>query len=64
MNPMSKPCPLCRCCDSEPGTLGDPDLGPVCAECYAWLTIVRAPLGNIGSSIGISVCSNEATSDE
>ena len=64
MNPESKPRPLYRCCESEQGTLGDPNLGPVCADCYAWLTIVRYTLQKIGSRIGFGDCSNKATTDE
>ena len=44
--------------------LGDPNLGPVCAECYAWLTIVRATIGKIGARIGIGSCSNDVIGDE
>jgi hypothetical protein len=51
--------PLCRRCESAPGTLGDPHLGPVCADCYALLTIARAALEEVGPIAGIGVCSNE-----
>ena len=42
MNAKSKRRPLCRCCESEPGILADPHLGPVCSDCYAMLTATRA----------------------
>ena len=48
MNPESKLLPLCLCCESEPGILGDPHLGPVCPDCYAMLTATRVTLEKIG----------------
>ena len=51
--------PLCHCCESAPGTLGDPHLGPVCADCYACLTAARSVLEVIGRLVGIGACSNE-----
>ncbi len=60
--PMStklKPHPLCRCCESEPGILGDPNLGPVCPECYASLTVIRITLEKIGPLVGFGACSND-----
>src|SRR4029434_10973718 len=52
MNPKTKRRPLCRCCESAPGTLGDPHLGHVCSECYAELTAIRAMLEKIGAAVG------------
>jgi hypothetical protein len=51
--------PLCRCCESAPGKFGDPNLGPVCADCYACLVAARAALEKIGPIAGIGACSNE-----
>ena len=46
--------PLCRCCESAPGTLG-----AVCADCYAVLTIACAAFEEVGPIAGIGACSNE-----
>jgi hypothetical protein len=59
MNPKSKRRPLCRCCESAPGILGDPHLGPVCSDCYATLTAARLTLEKIGPLVGIGACSSE-----
>jgi hypothetical protein len=59
MNPESKRRPLCRCCESAPGKLGDPHLGPVCLDCYAMLTATRATLETTGPLAGIGACSSE-----
>ena len=59
MNPKSKRRPLCRCCESEPGILGDPRLGPVCSGCYAKLTATRLTLDKIGPLVGLGACSSE-----
>ncbi|GEM_PF-5957053 len=29
--------PLCLCCEETEATCSDPDLGPVCGECFALL---------------------------
>jgi hypothetical protein len=59
MKPESKRGPLCRCCESKPGILADPHLGPVCSDCYAMLTAARAMLEKIGPLVGIGACSGE-----
>ena len=59
MNTKSKRRPLCRCCESEPGILADPHLGPVCSDCYARLTATRVMLDKIGPLVGIGACLRE-----
>jgi len=59
MNAESSRRPLYRCCESEPGILGDPHLGPVCSGCYAELTATRLTLEKIGPLVGIGACSSE-----
>jgi len=59
MNAKSKRYSLCRCCESAPGILGDPHLGPVCSDCYATLTVTRGTLEKIGPLVGIGACSSE-----
>ena len=61
MNTKSRSRPLFRCCESEPGILGDPHLGPVCSDCYARLTAARAMLEKIGPLVGIGPCSSEVS---
>jgi len=51
MNAESKRRPLCRCCESEPGILGDPHLGPVCSDSYAELTATRVMLAKLGPGL-------------
>jgi hypothetical protein len=59
MNAKSRRRRLCRCCESEPGILADPHLGPVCSDCYGTLTATRAMLEKIGPLVGIGACSSE-----
>lgn len=46
----------CQCCHHAPGTVGDPHLGQVCAECYLCLIEARGLMEKIGPCVGISGC--------
>ena len=49
----------CEVCQAAPGTIIDPHLGEVCAECYLDLVYARGFMQRIGPLLGIGPCRKE-----